>query len=115
MATVQLPGLNVTGVSDSCWSTSERVSQPSLSASTQCWKRSRLYPVFVSWVTVNEEKRVATLAVSEAVAGCGKKTAADAVSDRIANHESALGIWVPHIRLVRSEQRIHRIVPVRAS
>ncbi|ABM06300.1 hypothetical protein AAur_3211 [Paenarthrobacter aurescens TC1] len=54
--------------------------------------------MFVSEVTVNDEKRVETLAVSEAIAVCGVKTAADAVSERIANHESALGIWVPHIR-----------------
>jgi hypothetical protein len=46
-------------------------------------------------VTDKEEKREFTLAVSAAVAVCGKKTAADMVSDRIANHERALGIWVP--------------------
>jgi hypothetical protein len=45
-------------------------------------------------VTDKEEKREFTLAVSAAVAGCGKKDSRGH-SDRIANHERALGIWVP--------------------
>ena len=41
LVTVQPVSANCTGTVDSAIKTSCRVSQPSLSASTQCWKRLR--------------------------------------------------------------------------